>query len=130
MRGIQDKGLELLVVYQYLILNASKTLQVRHQIFVGQVLPIENLHYVLQFGHGHVPVVVSVDRADDLEYFKKSCQVLSKQVGHSLSRDRVKGLFGPSTWIPKVAVEVYWCLIQFGIGGIGIYFEVALLNSY
>jgi hypothetical protein len=67
MRGIQDKGLELLVVYQYLILNASKTLQVRHQIFVGQVLPIENLHYVLQFGHGHVPVVVSVDRADDLE---------------------------------------------------------------
>ena len=47
MRGIQDGGLELLVVYQNLILDASKTLQVRHQIFVGQVLPIDYLHYVL-----------------------------------------------------------------------------------
>ena len=69
MGGIQDGGLKLLVVYQNLILDASKTLQVRHQIFVGQVLAIDYLHNVLQFGHGHVPVVVSVDRADDLEYF-------------------------------------------------------------
>ena len=115
MSGIQDGGLELLVVYQNLILDASKTLQVRHQIFVGQVLAIYNLHYVFQLGHSHIPVVVSVDRAYDLEYFEKPWQILSKQVGHSLSRDRMQGLFGPSTWIPKVAVEVSWCLLLFGI---------------
>lgn len=71
--SIQDGGLELLVVYQNLVLDASKSFQVRHQIFVGQFLAIDNLHYVFQLSHGHVPVVISVDRADDLEYFEKSC---------------------------------------------------------
>ena len=39
-------------------------------------------------------------------------------------------LNGPPTRIPKVPVEVSWCLLLIGIRGIGINFEVALLNCY
>ncbi len=113
MCGIQDGSLKLLVVHQNLVLDTPITLQVRHQIFVGQVLAIYYLHNVFQLCHCHIPVVVSVDRADDLEYFKESCQVLSKQVYHILRRYRLQGLFGPATRIPNVPVEVSWCLLFF-----------------
>ena len=93
-------------------MDAPIALQVRHQIFVGQVLAIDYLHYVFQFCHGYIPVVVPVNSADDLEYFKKPCQVLSKQVRHSLRRYWLQGftLKSPAMRIPTVPVEVSWCL--------------------
>ena len=39
-------------------------------------------------------------------------------------------LNGPATRIPKVPVEVSWRLLLIGIRGVGINFQVALLNGY
>ena len=39
-------------------------------------------------------------------------------------------LNGPATRISKVPVEVGWCLLLIGIRGVGINFEVALLNGH